>query len=119
MDRLPVIVYIDGFPENSQKMMQEIRNTIFENPPDAIESIAYGMPAYKYKKKPLVYFAAYKQHIGLYSLPKAHAAFKEKLSGYKQGKGSVQFPLDQPLPLVLIKEMLLFRMNEIDMKTKK
>ena len=70
------------------------------------------MPAYKLNKKPLVYFAAFKAHIGFYATPSGHEAFKEELSKYKQGKGSVQFPLDQPIPYDLIVRMVKFRVQE-------
>ena len=104
--------YIAGFPDLVQQRLQLIRAIIKETAPDAIEDISYGMPAYKKFKKPLVYFAAFKNHIGLYALPSGHKKFKEKLSAYKQGKGSVQFPSDQPLPTELIKEIVQFRALE-------
>lgn len=104
--------YILQFPEETRDILNKIRALIKENVPDAIESIAYGMPAYKLNKKPLVYFAAYKTHIGFYATPSGHEAFKEELSKYKQGKGSVQFPLDQPIPYDLIVRMVKFRVQE-------
>lgn len=104
--------YILQFPEETRDILNKIRALIKENVPNAIESIAYGMPAYKLNKKPLVYFAAYKTHIGFYATPSGHEAFKEELSKYKQGKGSVQFPLDQPIPYDLIVRMVKFRVQE-------
>jgi uncharacterized protein YdhG (YjbR/CyaY superfamily) len=88
-----------------------MRQTIKEAAPDAEEVISYKMPAFKYHGM-LVYFAAYKKHIGFYALPTGHSEFKEELSVYKQGKGSVQFPLSQPLPLDLITKMVKFRVLE-------
>lgn len=80
--------------------------------PNAVESISYGMPGYKLNGKPLVYFAGYKAHIGLYATPSGHSEFAQELSVYKQGKGSVQFPLNQPMPYELIKRIILFRINQ-------
>jgi uncharacterized protein YdhG (YjbR/CyaY superfamily) len=77
-----------------------------------VESIAYGMPAYKINGKPLVYFAGYKKHIGFYATPSGHTEFADELSKYKQGKGSVQFPLDKPIPYELIRRIVAFRVNE-------
>jgi uncharacterized protein YdhG (YjbR/CyaY superfamily) len=77
--------------------------------PDAVESISYGMPAYKLNGKPLMYFAAYARHIGIYATPYSHEAFADELAAYKQGKGSVQFPLDRPLPVALIRRMIEHR----------
>lgn len=78
----------------------------------AEEGISYGMPAYKMNGRPLVYFAAFKNHIGFYATPTGHAAFAKELSGYKQGKGSVQFPVDEPMPLQLIADIVKFRVEE-------
>ncbi len=103
--------YIQSFPEPVQILLEQIRNVIKETAPEAEESISYGMPAYKIKGKPLVYFAGYKNHIGFYATPTGHEAFAEELSQYKQGKGSVQFPLNQPIPLDLIKRIVIFRKN--------
>ncbi len=89
-----------------------MRMIIKENAPDATEYIAYGMPAYRYNSKPLVYFAGYKTHIGFYATPTGHAEFAKVLSRYKQGKGSVQFPIDEPLPLQLIGQIVRFRVEE-------
>lgn len=104
--------YILQFPKETQKELNKIRKLIKENAPEAEELMAYGMPAYKTNKKPLVYFAAYKKHIGFYATPSGHSEFKDELSKYKQGKGSVQFPLDQPMPYDLIKIIVKFRVAE-------
>lgn len=104
--------YISNFPENTRQILEEIRATIRAAAPEASESISYGMPAFKLNGRPLVYFAGYKKHIGFYATPTGHAAFSEELSKYKQGKGSVQFPLDRPMPLDLIARIVRFRAAE-------
>jgi uncharacterized protein YdhG (YjbR/CyaY superfamily) len=111
--------YIQEFEKEIQERLNAIRKLILETAPQAIESISYGMPAYKVNKKPLVYFAGYKSHIGFYATPTGHEAFKKELSKYKQGKGSVQFPLSEPLPMKLIKEIVLFRLSENQKKFQK
>ncbi|MFA6401918.1 MAG: DUF1801 domain-containing protein [Salinivirgaceae bacterium] len=104
--------YIFSFPRNIQELLEQIRHTIKLVATEAEESIAYGMPAYKLNGKPLVYFAAFKNHIGFYATPTGHLEFAKELSDYKQGKGSVQFPLDKPLPLDLISRIVAFRAKE-------
>jgi uncharacterized protein YdhG (YjbR/CyaY superfamily) len=103
--------YMATFPKEVQQLIEGVRNAIKEAAPDAEELISYGMPAYR-QNGILIYFAAYKNHIGLYALPSGHQAFKTELSVYKTGKGSVQFPLDKPLPLSLIKKIVRFRVKE-------
>lgn len=109
--------YIGQFPEKVQDILRHIRKLIKANAPEAEESMAYGMPAYKIYKKPLVYFAAFKNHIGFYATPSGHTEFQEELSRYKQGKGSVQFPLDQEVPYALIERIVQFRIEENKAKT--
>lgn len=104
--------YIENFSGDTQERLRQMRKTIRENAPDAEESIAYEMPAYKLNGKALVYFAGYENHIGFYATPTGHAQFAEQLSQYKQGKGSVQFPLSEPLPLGLIRDIVKFRVEE-------
>ncbi len=104
--------YIATFPLETQDILHQIRKTIRLAAPDSKETISYGMPAYKLQGKPLVFFAAYKKHIGFYATPTGHEAFAKELSVYKQGKGSVQFPLDKPMPLDLIKRITEFRVAE-------
>lgn len=111
-DATTVEDYIKNFPENIQEKLKLMRKIIIQNAPNAIESIAYGMPAYKLNKKPLVYFGGFAKHIGFYATPTGHEAFKEELTSYKQGKGSVQFPIDQPLPIDLIIKIIKFRVQE-------
>lgn len=104
--------YIDGFSGETQKRLKQIRDIIRGAAPQAEEYFAYGMPGYRVFGKPLAYFAAFKNHIGLYALPSGHSKFKERLAKYKGGKGSVQFPNNEPLPATLIKQMVAFRWKE-------
>lgn len=106
--------YLDQFEASVKSRLELIRQKIIDTVPEAEESISYGMPAYKYKKKPLVYFAGYQHHIGIYATPNAHDHFAQDLKSYKQGKGSVQFPLDKTLPLDLILKMVIFNKESID-----
>lgn len=107
-----VETYIASFPEAVQVHLKKFKALITELAPEALEHFAYGMPAYKLKGKPLVYFAAQKNHIGFYATPSGHEAFAAELSEYKQGKGSVQFPLNKPIPWELISRMIAFRVKE-------
>jgi len=104
--------YIQNFPDSVQEILLNLRKLIKETAPDAVELFSYGMPAYKLNKKPLVYFAAFKNHIGFYATPSGHSEFKNELSKYKQGKGSVQFPLNKPIPYKLIERIVKFKMAE-------
>jgi uncharacterized protein YdhG (YjbR/CyaY superfamily) len=115
-ERNGVDKYILGFPEEVQEIMQQLRKLVKHIAPEAEEGIAYGMPAYKMNKRPLIYFAAYKQHIGFYATPSGHSKFTKELSKYKQGKGSVQFPLDEPMPYKLIERIVKFRVEENEMR---
>ncbi len=103
--------YIAVFPKEVQKLLQQVRTTIKKAALTAEEVISYGMPAYKLNGM-LVYFAGYKNHIGFYATPTGHRAFKKELSIYKEGKGSVQFPIDQAIPLALITKIVKFRVAE-------
>jgi uncharacterized protein YdhG (YjbR/CyaY superfamily) len=103
--------YIAGFPADVQDILQKIRMTIYEAAPDATEKISYQMPTF-FLKGNLVHFAAFKEHIGFYPVPTGIEKFKKELSVYKQGKGSVQFPLDQPMPYELITKIVKFRVQE-------
>ena len=104
--------YIASFPLETQVILTEVRSTIQKAAPDAEESISYAMPTFKLNGKPLVYFAGYKNHIGFYATPTGHEAFEKELSVYKQGKGSVQFPINEPMPLDLIARITKFRVEE-------
>ncbi|ABQ27677.1 iron chaperone [Geotalea uraniireducens] len=110
--------YIQEFPKEIQALLTEMRSTIQLAAPQAIEKISYQMPTF-YLNGNLVHFAAFKNHIGFYPTPSGIAAFAEKLSGYKHAKGSVQFPIDKPLPLELIKKIVEFRVMENSKKTGK
>lgn len=103
--------YIAGFPSAVQEILQKIRMTIREAAPDAEEAIKYQLPTFVLKGN-LVHFGAFKKHIGFYSTPSGHQEFQEELSVYKGAKGSVQFPLDQPMPLDLIRRVVRFRVEE-------
>jgi|SRR5690554_3488647 uncharacterized protein YdhG (YjbR/CyaY superfamily) len=103
--------YITAFPENVQEKLQLIRKTIKEAAPEAEEAISYQMPTFKYKGN-LVYFAAYKNHIGFYPAPRENEAFREELSAYKGAKGTLQIPLDEPVPYDLISRITKFRAAE-------
>lgn len=104
--------YVMFFPEHIQLQLNLLRETIKAAVPMATEVISYGMPAFKLKRI-LVYFAAYKNHIGLYPTASGVEAFKAKLTNYKSSKGAIQFPINQPLPLDLITQIVKFRLNEV------
>jgi uncharacterized protein YdhG (YjbR/CyaY superfamily) len=111
--------YIATFPKEVQDILIRIRTLIKTATKELTEGMAYGMPAYKTNGKPLVYFAAFKNHIGFYATPTGHEEFSKELSKYKQGKGSVQFPLDKPIPYDLIGQMIKFRVQENLLKKRK
>lgn len=104
--------YIASFPMETQIILEQVRATIKNAAPQAEECISYAMPTFKLNGKPLVYFAGYKNHIGFYATPTGHEAFEKELSVYKQGKGSVQFPINKPMPLDLIERITKFRVEE-------
>jgi uncharacterized protein YdhG (YjbR/CyaY superfamily) len=104
--------YLMAFPKEVQILLKQVRKIIRENAPEAVESLAYQMPSYKTNGRPLVYFAGFKNHIGFYATPSGHAEFAKELSTFKQGKGSVQFPLDKPIPFDLIRQIVAFRVEE-------
>jgi uncharacterized protein YdhG (YjbR/CyaY superfamily) len=104
--------YIRTFPPEVQARLQKMRQTIRKAAPQAMEAISYQMPTFKLHGRNLVHFAGYKRHIGFYPVPSGVAAFKKELAPYVQGKGSVQFPLDRPLPYELVKRIVAFRVKE-------
>ena len=104
--------YIKTFPDDVQSILEKMRQTIKEAAPEAVEVISYQMPAFKLNGRDLVYFAAWKDHIGFYPIPSGIEAFKKELSSYKQGKGSVQFPIDKPIPYDLVKKIVKYRVTE-------
>jgi uncharacterized protein YdhG (YjbR/CyaY superfamily) len=103
--------YISPFPPEVQEILQTLRKMIKESAPEAKEKISYQMPTFALRGN-LVHFAAYKNHIGFYPGAIGIAAFEQKLSEYKSSKGTVQFPIDKPLPYELISEMVKFRVTE-------
>ncbi|MCW4024743.1 MAG: DUF1801 domain-containing protein [Candidatus Bathyarchaeota archaeon] len=103
--------YIASFPENIQDKLQQLRQAINEAAPDAQETISYQMPAFK-QDGLLVWFAAFKGHIGFYPKASAIEAFKDKLAGFKTSKGTIKFDMYEPLPLDLVKEIVRFRLEE-------
>lgn len=110
--------YIIGFPKETQKYLKQVRNTIKKAAPDAEEVISYGMPSFRQNGQ-LLYYAAFKKHIGIYPMATAVEAFKPRLSSYKWAKGSIQFPLDKTLPLDLISDIVKFRVQENIAKVKR
>jgi uncharacterized protein YdhG (YjbR/CyaY superfamily) len=110
--------YIAGFPAATQLILEQLRATIKNLVPDVQESISYRIPAFKYHGV-LVYFAAYKNHIGFYPTSSGIDAFKEELSEYKGGRGTVQFPINKPIPFDLIEKIVAFRVNENRAKAEK
>lgn len=110
--------YIAAAPPETQKILQEIRATIRAAAPGAQEKISYQIPTF-FLNGNLVHFAAFPKHIGFYPTPAGIEAFKKELSVYKSAKGSVQFPLDQPMPLRLITKIVKYRVAESSGKPKK
>jgi len=109
--------YISGFPKETQAAMQQVRATIKKVAPEAEETISYSMPAFKLNGM-LVYFAGYKSHIGLYPTASGIKAFQKEIAAYKNSKGAVQFPLDEPMPLTLITRIVKYRVKENKEKAK-
>ena len=110
--------YIADFPPEVQKILETLRGTISKAAPDAKEVISYSLPAFK-QNGILVYFGVSKKHIGFYPTPSGIEAFKNELGQYPYAKGSVQFPLDKPLPIELIDKIVRFRVQEDRKKSKK
>lgn len=103
--------YIADFPEDIQNLLNQMRETIQKASPEATEKISYAMPTFDLGGN-LVHFAAFKNHIGFYPASSGIAAFQEEISAYKNSKGAVQFPINQPLPLALVKKIVQFRTQE-------
>ena len=103
--------FIAGYPENIQKILKKIRATIRKAAPKAEETINYGIPTFTLNGN-LVHFSAFKKHIGFYPAPSGIENFKTELSAYESAKGSVKFPLDQPIPFDLITKIVKFRVKE-------
>ena len=103
--------YIQGFPPDVRARLSRLRSTIRQSAPGALEKISYRIPTF-YLHGNLVHFAAFDRHIGFYPGPSGIARFREELNKYKSAKGSVQFPLDEPLPLQLVAAIVAFRVDE-------
>ncbi len=111
--------YIALLPKDVRDVLEELRKVIREAAPEAEEAISYGMPAFKLKGRGLVYFAAWKSHVGFYpGGPSAIEAFKKELAPFKRSKGTVQFPLDKPVPFDLVRKIVEFRVKENEAKKK-
>lgn len=108
--------YIDSFPKDIQMMLKKLRKLILDIVPEATEDMSYKMPSYKLNKKPLIYFAAWKDHISLYPTPNAIEALKEDLKPYATGKGTLQFSLEKPLPIELIVKLIKLRVLQNNKK---
>ncbi|MBZ0259835.1 MAG: DUF1801 domain-containing protein [Hyphomicrobiales bacterium] len=104
--------YIAQFPKEVQAILEKIRQTVADAAPGAVEAISYQIPTFKLNGSNLVHFAAWKGHIGFYATPAGNAAFQKELARYKMAKGSVQFPLDAPIPYDLVAEIARFRVKE-------
>ncbi len=109
--------YIGTFPETVQNIMEQLRTTIKDAVPDAVEKITYNMPTFTLNGTYLVYFAGWKKHIAFYGAPRGNPEFKEDLSAYESGAGTLQFPYDQPMPFDLITKIVKFRAAENRKKT--
>jgi len=103
--------YIAGFPEPVRTLLEQLRERIRQTAPEAGEKISYRIPTFDLHGN-LVHFAGYKQHIGFYPSSSGIAAFQDELGAYKTSKGTVQFPLDEPLPLDLVERIVAFRVEE-------
>jgi uncharacterized protein YdhG (YjbR/CyaY superfamily) len=110
--------YISSFPKNVQKILREIKRSLREAAPEAEEAISYQIPTFKLNGN-LVHFAAFKNHIGFYPGSKAIKIFSKELESYETSKGTVRFPLDKPMPLLLIKKIVRYRVKESSTKVKK
>jgi uncharacterized protein YdhG (YjbR/CyaY superfamily) len=104
--------YIQGFPDDVAKILQKIRKTIQAAAPGATEAISYQIPTFKLNGKNLIHFAGFKSHVGVYPAPREADEFREELATYKGGKGTVQFPLDQPMPYDLIGRIVKFKLKK-------
>jgi uncharacterized protein YdhG (YjbR/CyaY superfamily) len=111
--------YIAAFPPQTQQLLQQLRALIRELAPGATETISYAIPTFDLNGRHLVHFAGFAKHIGFYPIPTGIEAFKKELAPYKQGRGSVQFPLDEPMPMDLIRRIVEFRVAENSARVRK
>jgi uncharacterized protein YdhG (YjbR/CyaY superfamily) len=110
--------YIARFPPDVRDILQKIRATIRDTAPDAEETISYGIPIFKLQGQYLIYFAGYKRHCSIYPIPAGDAKFREAISSYKSGKGTLKFPLDTPVPLKLVIKIVKLRIKENSARSK-
>jgi uncharacterized protein YdhG (YjbR/CyaY superfamily) len=110
--------YSEAFPENVRTILEKLRATVRKAAPEAVESISYDMPTFKLGGKRLVYFSAWKNHIGFYSIPEGNEAFKKQLLPYAGPKGSLRFPLEKPIPYDLVEKIVMVRLKEIQKEKK-
>jgi uncharacterized protein YdhG (YjbR/CyaY superfamily) len=108
--------YIESFPKDVQMILNKLRDTVRKAAPRVTESISYDMPTFKIEGKRLVYFSAWKNHIGFYSIPKGDEAFRRQLSPYQGEKGSLRFALEKPIPYDLVTKIVRLRLKEVQEK---
>jgi uncharacterized protein YdhG (YjbR/CyaY superfamily) len=108
--------YIRTFPVDTQAILEKMRQSIHKAAPDAVETMSYGMPTFNLNGKHLVFFAGWKHHISLYPIPAGDGAFQQKISHYKKAKGTIQFPLDKPLPYDLVEKIVTLLILETPKK---
>ena len=111
--------YIAAFPRDVQAILEELRRTIRDEAPDAEETISYGIPTFDLNGRHLVHFAAYKNHVGFYPTSSGINAFRKELSNYEVSKGTVRFPIGEPIPFDLVKKIVRYRVKENLGKRKK
>ena len=111
--------YIESFPDDVRPVLEQVRQTIREAaPPDAVEAISYQIPTFKLRGRYLVYFSGWKNHISLYPMPVGNGALDEELTPYKAGKGTLKFPLENPLPLDLVRKVVAVLIKDNEAKVK-
>jgi len=106
--------YIDSQPEKQGEILQKIRALVKKEVPEAEEAMGYGVASFKLNGKPLIYYASFKNHIGIYPVPRAEGKLAEEIKKHQTGKGTMQFPLDQPIPYDLIKQIAKARKDEVE-----
>jgi uncharacterized protein YdhG (YjbR/CyaY superfamily) len=104
--------YISTFPVDIQAVLEKMRQSIQKAAPDAVEAISYGIPTFNLNGKHLVFFAGWKHHISLYPLPAGDETFQQEIAHYKRAKGTIQFPLDKPLPYELVEQIVILLIKE-------
>ncbi len=109
--------YIKSSPKDTQGILEKIKGIVQKHCPEALETISYGIPTYDLNGKHLVHFAGFKTHIGFYPTPSGIEAFKKEISKFTWAKGSVQFPVDKPVPFDLIEKIIVFRIKELEKKS--